>query len=253
MRNHPSLQPVPVEAAVDVVTYRTRTLALAYCSSIIFPGINLPNYNDIRQEDGFKNLIIANRMVAESQAKHFPFIDPSEREQFRKHKFPAYYWWVVLHECLGHGTGRMLVELDDGKYNFDKENPPINPLNGERITSWYKRGQTWTGQFADLATTLDECRAELVGAYLMDDAELLELLGFSETSEIRAEDCESRQRPRGMELTWAVTYNLYQQLGVDGLRGLSNFNVDSNKWGQAHSRVRSMSPKALSRGMLTAR
>jgi hypothetical protein len=25
-----------------------------------------------------------------------------------------------------------------------------------------------------------------------------------------------------------VTYNLYQQLGVDGLRGLSNFNVDSN-------------------------
>jgi hypothetical protein len=24
-----------------------------------------------------------------------------------------------------------------------------------------------------------------------------------------------------------VTYNLYQQLGVDGLRGLANFNVDS--------------------------
>lgn len=24
-----------------------------------------------------------------------------------------------------------------------------------------------------------------------------------------------------------VTYNMYQQLGVDGLRGLSNFNVES--------------------------
>ena len=35
--------------------------ALAYCSSIIFAGINLPNYNDIRQECGFKNVIIANR------------------------------------------------------------------------------------------------------------------------------------------------------------------------------------------------
>ncbi|KAK4033925.1 dipeptidyl peptidase III [Parachaetomium inaequale] len=167
---------------------------LAYCSSIIFPGINLPNYNDIRQESGFKNVIIANRMAAESRAKQYPFIDPSEAEMFAKHKFPAYYWWVVLHELLGHGTGKMMVETEPGKYNFDNDSPPINPLTGEPITCWYKPGQTWTGQFGDLATTL------------------LELFGFTETSEIRAED---------------LTYNLYQQLGVDGLRGLANFNVDS--------------------------
>ncbi|KAJ3521737.1 hypothetical protein NM208_g13157 [Fusarium decemcellulare] len=195
---------------------------LAYCSSIIFPGINLPNYNDIRQEDGFKNVIIANRMVAESQAKQYPFIDASEAEQFKKHKYPAYYWWVVLHELLGHGTGKMMVEATDGKFNFDVKNPPINPITGEPITCWYKPGQTWTGEFGDLATTVDECRAELVGAYLMDDPELLELFGFTETSDIRAED---------------LTYNFYQQLGVDGLRGLANFNVDSGKWGQAHGRA----------------
>ncbi|RYP89132.1 hypothetical protein DL769_000180 [Monosporascus sp. CRB-8-3] len=195
---------------------------LAYCSSIIFPGINLPNYNDIRQEEGFKNVIIANRMVAESQVKQYPFIDASEAEQFKKHKFPAYYWWVVLHELLGHGTGRMMVETIDGKFNFDIKNPPVNPITGEPITCWYKPGQTWTGVFGDLATTVDECRAELVGAYLMDDPELLEMFGFSEASDIRAED---------------LTYNLYQQLGVDGLRGLSNFNVHSGKWGQAHSRA----------------
>ncbi|KAL2024244.1 hypothetical protein VTK56DRAFT_9400 [Thermocarpiscus australiensis] len=195
---------------------------LAYCSSIIFPGINLPNYDDIRQESGFKNVIISNRMVAESQAEQYPFINPSEAETFSKHKFPAYYWWVVLHELLGHGTGRMMVEAEEGKYNFDISNPPINPLTGRPITCWYKPGQTWTGQFGDLATTVDECRAELVGAYLMDDPELLELFGFTETTEIRATD---------------LTYNLYQQLGVDGLRGLANFNVGSGKWGQAHSRA----------------
>ncbi|RKK17492.1 Dipeptidyl peptidase 3 [Fusarium oxysporum f. sp. cepae] len=195
---------------------------LAYCSSIIFPGINLPNYNDIRQEDGFKNVIIANRMVAESQAEQYPFIDASEAEQFKKHKYPAYYWWVVLHELLGHGTGKMMVEAIDGKFNFDIKNPPINPITGKPITCWYKPGQTWTGEFGDLATTVDECRAELVGAYLMDDLELLEMFGFTEISDIRAED---------------LTYNLYQQLGVDGLRGLSNFNVHSGKWGQAHSRA----------------
>ncbi|KAK9435535.1 dipeptidyl peptidase III [Metarhizium brunneum] len=157
-------------------------------------------YNDIRQENGFKNVIISNRMIAESQAKQYPFIEDSEAEQFRKHKFQASYCWVVLHELLGHGTGRMMVESMDEKFNFDIENPPINPLTGRPISSW----------------------AELVGAYLMDDSELLEMFGFTETSNIHAED---------------LTYNLYLQLGVDGLRGLSNFNVQSNKWGQAHSRA----------------
>ncbi|KAK5630389.1 hypothetical protein RRF57_006104 [Xylaria bambusicola] len=186
--------------------------SLAYCSSIIFPGINVPNYNDIRQEDGFKSVIIANRMVTEGRSIQYPFIEPSLADKFQKLKFPAYYMWVVLHELFGHGTGKMMVETSEGKHNFDIDNPPVDPVTGNPITRWYKPGQTWTGQFGDLATTVDECRAELVGAYLMDDPELLGLFGFTETSELRADD---------------VTYNLYQQLGIDGLRGLANFNVDS--------------------------
>lgn len=167
-------------------------------------------------------------MVAESQAMQYPFIPTSEAEQFKKHKHPAYYWWVVLHELLGHGTGLMMVETTNGKFNFDTRNPPINPLNGEPIKSWYKPGQTWTGQFGDLATTVDECRAELVGAYLMDDTELLELFGFTDTTEIRAEDRECLSYLEiglGLTQNTAVTYNMYQQLGVDGLRGLSNFDL----------------------------
>lgn len=76
--------------------------------------------------------------------------------------------------------------------------------------------------FGDLATTVDECRAELVGAYLMDDLELLALLGYTSKSEVTAQD---------------LTYSLYQQLGADSLRGLENYNVESGKWGQSHSRA----------------
>ena len=169
-------------------------------------------------------------MVAESQAKQYPFIDASEAEQFKKHKFPAYYWWVVLHELLGHGTGKMMSETVDGNFNFDIKNPPVNPITGEPITRWYKPGQTWTGEFGDMATTVDECRAELVGAYLMDNPELLEMFGFTEASDICAEDCKSLSNLEKLartDMLLAVTYNLYQQLGVDGLRGLSNFNVHS--------------------------
>lgn len=196
--------------------------ALAYCSSIIFPGINLPNYNDIRQECGFKNVIIANRMSAESnEAEISAFVDPSEALVFQKHKYAAYYLWVVLHELLGHGTGKMMTE-ESGTFNFDIENPPIDPVTKAPISSWYRPGQTWTGVFADLATTVDECRAELVGAYLMDDTDLLSLFGFNSTSTITAQE---------------LTYNMYVQLGVDGLRGLQNYNVEDSKWGQAHSRA----------------
>lgn len=104
-----------------------------------------------------------------------------------KHKYHAYYYWVVIHELLGHGTGRMLTQDGPESFNFDPKHPPINPLNGEAIRSWYRPGQTWTGLFGDIATTVDECRAELVGAYLMSDKELLEMFGFTNDSDIAAD------------------------------------------------------------------
>ena len=195
-----------------------------------------------------------------NKAYRSPFVDPVELDSFQDAKYPAYYWWVALHELLGHGTGRMLVEESEGKFNFDIGNPPVNPLVGKPVTTWYKPGQTWTGQFGDLATTVDECRAELVGAYLMDDVELLKLFGYDESSEITAADCRyAKYRRSSIANNYSVTYNIYMQLGIDGLRGLANFN-DKNrvrllpfpmnilstsvlifafqKWGQAHSRVR---------------
>jgi dipeptidyl-peptidase-3 len=163
-----------------------------------------------------------------NKAQRSPFVDPAEVDSFQKAKYPAYYWWVVLHELLGHGTGRMMVEESEGKFNFDIRNPPINPLIGKPITTWYKPGQTWTGQFGDLATTVDECRAELVGAYLMDDVELLSLFGYDERSDITAADC---RYIKGYKIIFTnrctVTYNTYMQLGVDGLRGLANFNAEN--------------------------
>ena len=120
-----------------------------------------------------------------------------------------------------------MAEEEEGNFNFDIHNPPVSPLSGKPITTWYKLGQTWTGQFGDLATTVDECRAELVGAYLMDDVELLELLGYDENSEITAADCKyKRWCGDSTANNYTVTYNIYLQLGTDGLRGLANFNVE---------------------------
>ncbi|KAL2865486.1 dipeptidyl peptidase III [Aspergillus lucknowensis] len=196
---------------------------LAYCSSNIFPGINLPNYNDIRQEVGYKNIIFSNRMVAEkARTRGLHMVSESEQEKYRNHRFHSYYIWVVLHEILGHGTGKFLAEVSEDRYNFDPRNPPLNPLTGSPVDCWYGVGQTWTGVFGDLATTVDECRAELVGAYLIDEPGILALFGYTEESDIKPGD---------------LIYNMYLQLGVDGLRGLANYDPVTQNWGQAHSRA----------------
>lgn len=135
--------------------------------------------------------MISNRISAENKGGPSPFISAADAPAFMKHKYHAYYYWVVLHELLGHGTGRMLTQDGPESFNFDAKNPPINPLNGEAVRSWYRPGQTWTGLFGDIATTVDECRAELVGAYLMSDKELLEMFGFTDDSESTADDSKT--------------------------------------------------------------
>ncbi|KAK3704250.1 hypothetical protein LTR37_013924 [Vermiconidia calcicola] len=202
----------------------TSVYALAYCSTLIFPGINLPNYNDIRQQRGSKNIMISNAidggsMSSDSEAK---YIHPHEQERFMNHRRQTYYLWVVFHELFGHGTGRFLEESEQNVFNFDINNPPINPLTDKPIESWYRPHQTWTGVFGDLATTVDECRAECVGAYLLSNRELREMCGFTGTSAITPSDLE---------------YNLYLQLAVSGLRSLEKYSEDGQKWTQAHSRV----------------
>jgi len=154
--------------------------------------MKFPQYNDIRQDVGFKNVMVANRMIAESTRDSSPpaFIDPTEASTFLKHKYPAYYLWVVLHELFGHGTGKLLIQEADGSCNFSRENLPINPVTGQPVSSWYHHGQTWTGLFGDLATSLDECRAECVGAYLLSDKEMLAMYDFTDESETTAEERE---------------------------------------------------------------
>ncbi|KAF3911562.1 hypothetical protein ABW20_dc0110339 [Dactylellina cionopaga] len=88
---------------------------LTYCSSIIFTGINLPNFNDIRQETGFKNVMIANSMRSPDgdsgtrQEYHETIkVDPAVESEYYKHYQATFYLWVVFHELLGHGTGKLL-------------------------------------------------------------------------------------------------------------------------------------------------
>lgn len=71
------------------------------------------------------------------------------------------------------------------------ESPPINPITGKPIESWYRPNQTWTELLGDIATIVDECRAECIGAYLLSNRELIEMFGFTDQTAITASNCKS--------------------------------------------------------------
>lgn len=179
--------------------------------------------------------MISNRQKQIKSPPESSLVHESELEAFETHKLPAWRIQITIHELFGHGTSKLLSEESQGKYNFDIANPPISPLTGEPITSWYRPGQTWTGLFGSLATTLDECRAECVGSYLIADNDLLAIFGYTNSSKPNAEDCTTIFISHSClnilaPLTFfqPVIYNLYLNLGVIGLRSLENYIVEDS-------------------------
>ena len=133
--------------------------------------------------------MISNRHKQIVNLSNTALVEESEVEAFNAYKLPAWRIQITIHELFGHGTSKLLTQEGAGKYNFDIDNRPISPLTGKPISRWYHPGETWTGLFGSLATTLDECRAECVGAYLMADKDLLALFGYTNESKITADDC----------------------------------------------------------------
>lgn len=81
---------------------------------------------------------------------------------------------------MGHGSGKLFVE-QNGEFNFDKDQV-INPFTNEKISSWYKSGETYDSVFKSLGSPMEECRAECVGLYLSVVPKILKLF------EIEAEE-----------------------------------------------------------------
>ncbi|KAI1208819.1 putative dipeptidylpeptidase III [Annulohypoxylon truncatum] len=199
---------------------------LTFAGSGIPVGINIPNYDDIRQTEGFKNVSLGNVMSAKAPDEKIPFIAEKDLEVYKRYRDGAFEVQVGLHELTGHGCGKLLQETSPGEFNFDKENPPVSPLTGKPITTWYKPGQTWGSVFGSWAGSYEECRAELVAMYLSCEFPVLKIFGFGDGSvDIDGEAGD-------------VLYASYLSMARAGLTSLEMWDPKSRKWGQAHSQAR---------------
>ncbi|CCE66219.1 hypothetical protein TPHA_0P00610 [Tetrapisispora phaffii CBS 4417] len=196
---------------------------LTFTGSGIPAGINIPNYDDVRLTIGFKNVSLGNILNASAKSSSkFPpsFIQEKDLEVFKKYQSESFEVQVGIHELLGHGTGKLLSEIDDNKYNFDFANLPIG-LNGKAVTTYYKKGETWGSKFGSLAGAFEECRAELVAMYLITNRKLLEIFGFKTKEEQNN-----------------IIFAGFLQMARAGILALEYCSPETGKWGQPHMQAR---------------
>ncbi|KAK5937926.1 hypothetical protein PMZ80_010055 [Knufia obscura] len=199
---------------------------LTFAGSGIPAGINIPNYDKVRQTEGFKNVSLGNVLSAKAPNEPIPFIRPEDDAIYRAQRDPAFEVQVGIHELLGHGCGKLLQETEPGKYNFDVKNPPISPLTGDPIKTWYKPGQTWGSVFGATAGSYEECRAECVAMALSCDFEILQIFGFGDgTTDIDGKAGD-------------VLYAAYLSMARAGITALEFWDPKSKKWGQPHMQAR---------------
>lgn len=200
----------------DFTSLEVLTFAGSGCPA----GINIPNYDKIRINIGFKNVSLGNVLSAKSSKEPISFIEDNIQDLYEKYRVEAFEVQVGIHELLGHGTGKLMMELDDGSFNFDINNKPLG-LNGKPITTYYKKGETWGSKFGSIAGSYEECRAESVAMFLGTNRKLLEIFGYKTKQE--QDD---------------IIYVMYVSMCRAGLLSMEFYDPKHGKWGQAHCQAR---------------
>lgn len=199
---------------------------LSFACSGLPAGINIPNYDDIRQTCGFKNVSLGNVLSAKGSNEEIPFIHADDLDVYRKNRDAAFEVQVGIHELLGHGTGKLLQETSTGVFNFDHRNPPVSPITGKPITTYYKPHETWGSVFGATASSYEECRAECVAMALACDFAILRIFGFGDgTTDLHSQAGD-------------VLYAAYLSMARAGVVALEFWDPRSGKWGQIHMQAR---------------
>ena len=147
----------PVEAQFkksEVKGVSAKVITAAILAGDLYPataiGINLPNANWIRAHHGSKSVTIGNITDAYNKAAHgngfneeFVYSD-AERELIDQYSDLTDELHTDLHECLGHGSGKLL--------------PGVDP---DALKAY--------------GSTIEEARADLFGLYYVADPKLVEL------------------------------------------------------------------------------
>ncbi|CAK87860.1 unnamed protein product (macronuclear) [Paramecium tetraurelia] len=223
--------PWPKEFEVDVYKRPdfTSLEVLAFASSGTPLGINIPNYDDIRQTEGFKNVNLGNT-IGKLSKDAIKFLDEADQEIFYKYQSEAVFLVVALHELIGHGAGKVFMKDKDGNLNFNLENT-INPLTNQKVDSYYNHGEQWHSKFGEFSGAMEECKADATALYLSTYDDVVKLLLPNQSEE---------ERRNTVFAGWLFVVHR-------AVQGLEFYNPEQKKWGQAHVLARNVILQSLIR------
>eukprot|EP00929_Paragymnodinium_shiwhaense_P047766 TRINITY_DN24224_c0_g1_i1.p1 TRINITY_DN24224_c0_g1~~TRINITY_DN24224_c0_g1_i1.p1 ORF type:complete len:756 (+),score=194.70 TRINITY_DN24224_c0_g1_i1:83-2350(+) len=197
---------------------------ISFGSSGVPAGINIPNYDDIREHDGFKNVSLGNVLKAGYGAGDKPvtFIAEADQAMFKKLKGESFEVQVGIHELLGHGSGRLFHQGTEAADGAKAAPHPLKDLLPECSSiegPFYEANSTWDSTFGKLASSYEECRAECCGIYLSLEADILRVFGHTDATPDAIHD---------------VTYINWLLMCKAGLAGLEFYTPATGAWRQAH-------------------
>jgi dipeptidyl-peptidase-3 len=189
---------------------------LTLCSSLTPAGINIPNYDEIRLNKGFKNVSLTNvTNSATITASKFPFLTDDVIPAFVAMAAKTGFLGVAAHELYGHGSGRLFTEADVANNAV-----PDIIFPGRFVTTFYAPGETFTAVFGACNGSYEECRAETSAMHLAFKDEVLDMYGVAP---------EDRQT-----FKFVFVLNKFHA----AIRGLTMYVADVLQWKQPHSRAR---------------
>ncbi|TNJ28754.1 Dipeptidyl-peptidase III [Giardia muris] len=188
---------------------------LVFLNSFSPIGINIPNYDDVRRDTGFKNVSLYNvtKQTAAMRVMR-DFIPAHMQADYACLCSDALFIHVALHELFGHGTTKLLHEKDI-EVGIDD---PLNP--GTKVSTFYKPNETFSSVFGSISNAFEECKAETTSLYLCTDALVLSIFGVQDSDFA------------------AMRYVLVYQLFAEALTGLTLYSPERKEWLQAHAQGR---------------
>ena len=186
-------------------------------------GKSLPNYNEIREDVGVKDILFFNACPNFNwKESDYYFCEEKDVELIKNFGKQATKIFTSIKQLMGYRHGKLFrveknKENNEEKSNFNRE--LINPLTGNVIDKYYIDNETFEEKFGTLHPIINECKALLTGLYFCGNETIQELFYVNKI------DYKN------------VTYTIWALFFIKAILGIRNYIEKSETWGTSISQA----------------
>lgn len=184
-------------------------------------GKSLPNYYEIREEFGVKDILFVNACPNFNwKETDYYFCEPKDVELIKNFGKQATKIFTSIKQLMGYRHGILFrvekdKETNKEKSNFNRE--LINPLTGNVIDKYYIDNETFEEKFGNLSPIINECKALLTGLYFCGNETIQELFYVNKI------DYKN------------VTYTIWALFFIKSILGIIDYIEKSETWSTSNS------------------